>query len=86
MPGGATSSRYLSSERASFGRFSWVMTSSTPSTASASRASIRRMRPRAIAEVMTKPCTRPARLYSAAYFAVPVTLTRPSTREVGTPI
>ena len=43
------------------------------------------MRPLAMAEVTTTPCARPGTLYSAAYFAAPVTFARPSMREVGLP-
>ena len=60
-------------------------TSSTPSTASASAVWMRLMRPLAIVDVTTKPYARPGTLYSAAYFATPVTLARPSTRDVGLP-
>src|SRR5262249_53513826 len=74
-----------SSDGASAGRCSWVNTSSTPSTASASSVWMRLIRPLAIAEETTKPCARPGTLYSAAYFAAPVTFAWPSMRDVGLP-
>src|SRR5436309_6096715 len=79
------SSLYLSSDDASRGRCSCVNTSSTPATASASAVWMRLIRPLAMADETTKPCARPGTLYSAAYFAAPVTFARPSTREVGLP-
>src|SRR5437588_4730135 len=47
---------------------------------------MRLIRPLAMAEETTNPCARPGTLYSPAYFAPPVTLARPSTREVGLPM
>src|ERR1051326_5650342 len=79
------SSLYLSCEAAMFGRLAWVNTAMTPSTESASAKSMRATRPLAMAEVMTNPCARPGTLYSAAYLAAPMTLARPSTREVAMP-
>src|ERR1051326_7960671 len=79
------SSLYLSCEAAMFGRLAWVNTAMTPSTESASAKSMRATRPLAMAEVMTNPCARPGTSYSAAYLAAPVTLARPSTREVAMP-
>src|SRR6266568_319963 len=46
---------------------------------------MRLIRPLAMADETTTPCARPGTLYSAAYFAAPVTFARPSTREVGLP-
>src|SRR6185437_6708992 len=46
---------------------------------------MRLIRPLATVAETTTPCARPGTLYSAAYFAVPVTFARPSTREVGLP-
>src|SRR5438270_11516510 len=46
---------------------------------------MRVIRPLAIADETIKPCARPGTLYSAAYLAAPVTLARPSMREVGLP-
>src|SRR5262249_11240861 len=46
---------------------------------------MRLIRPLAIAEETTTPCAREGTLYSAAYFAAPVTFARPSMREVGLP-
>src|SRR5882672_9337370 len=43
------------------------------------------IRPLAMADDTTTPCARPGTLYSAAYFAAPVTFARPSMREVGLP-
>jgi len=40
----------------------------------------------AMLEVTTAACARPRVLYSAAYFAAPVTFARPSMRDVGVPI
>src|ERR1051325_6364076 len=79
------SSLYSSCEAAIVGRLAWVITAITPSTASASAKSMRAMWPLAMAEVMTNPCARPGTLYSAAYLAAPVTLARPSTRDVAMP-
>src|SRR5258705_7520583 len=68
------------------GRFSRVSTASTPATRNASLASMRLMRPLAMLEVTTAACARSCVLYSAAYFAAPVTFARPSMRDVGVPI
>jgi hypothetical protein len=68
------------------GRFWWLSTSITPSTRSASLASMCTMRPLAMLDVTTLPWARPGALYSAAYFAAPVTLARPSTRDVAVPM
>src|SRR5438874_11275543 len=68
------------------GRFSWVRTAITPSTRSASLASMLAIRPLAMREATTQPWARPDTLYSAAYFAAPVTFARPSTREVAMPM
>src|SRR5262249_18473879 len=68
------------------GRFSCVSTASTPATRTASLASIRLMRPLAMLDVTTAACASPCVLYSAAYFAAPVTFARPSMRDVGVPI
>src|SRR5262245_45008478 len=46
---------------------------------------MRLTRPLAIVAETTNPCARPSTLYSAAYLAAPVTLARPSMREVGLP-
>src|SRR5215510_3387144 len=46
---------------------------------------MRLIRPLAMVEETTQPCARPGTLYSAAYFAAPVTFARPSMREVGLP-
>src|SRR5215510_3337933 len=46
---------------------------------------MRLMRPLAMADETTTPCAREGTLYSAAYFAAPVTFARPSMREVGLP-
>src|SRR5262245_9537199 len=43
------------------------------------------MRPLAMADESTTLCAREGTLYSAAYFAAPVTFARPSMREVGRP-
>jgi len=58
----------------------------TPATESASLASMRSMRPLAIVDVTTLACARPGVLNSAAYFAAPVTLAGPSTRDVAVPM
>jgi hypothetical protein len=68
------------------GRCRCVSTSITPSTESASLASMRAMRPLAMMDVTTLACARPVVFYSPAYFAAPVTLARPSTRDVAAPI
>jgi hypothetical protein len=47
---------------------------------------MRAMRPLAIVDVTTLAYARPGVLNSAAYFAAPVTLARPSTRDVAVPI
>src|SRR5215813_4519404 len=44
---------------------------------------MRLIRPLAMADETTTPCARPGTLYSAAYFASPVTYARPSKRGVG---
>src|SRR5690348_14487189 len=59
--------------------------SSTPGTANASAVWMLRMRPLAMADVTAKPYANPGTLCSAAYFAAPVTLACPSTRDVGLP-
>src|SRR5947209_5256477 len=59
--------------------------SMTPSTASASLVSMRATRPFAIGEVTMLPYARPGSLNSPAYFAAPVTLAGPSTRDVAVP-
>src|SRR5205807_178247 len=59
--------------------------SSTPLTASASAVWTCLMRPLAMADDTIKPCARPGKLYSPAYFAAPVTFSRPSMREVDLP-
>src|SRR4029453_12124608 len=46
---------------------------------------MRLIRPLAMADETTQPCARPGTLYSAAYFASPVTFACPSMREVGLP-
>src|ERR1700751_3689642 len=79
------SSAYFSCDDANLGRCSWVKTSSTPSTASASATWTRLMRPLAMVDETTTPWASPGTLYSAAYFAAPVTLAGPSTREIGLP-
>jgi hypothetical protein len=62
-----------------------VNTAITPSTAIASAMSMCLIRPFAMVAETTKPCAKPGTLYSAAYLAAPVTLARPSTREIGFP-
>jgi hypothetical protein len=54
--------------------------------ASASAVSSRVICPRATALDATQPYARLETLYSAAYFAAPVTLARPSTRLIGFPM
>src|ERR1700739_2281056 len=68
------------------GRLRCVSTSITPATDSASLASMRAMRPLAIVDVTTLACARPGVSNSPAYFAAPVTLARPSTRDVAVPM
>ena len=68
------------------GRFSWVSTSITPSTRSASLVSMRAMRPLAMVDVDDAAIGEAGTLNSPAYFAAPVTLARPSTRDVGVPM
>src|SRR6185437_3631108 len=46
---------------------------------------MRVMRPRAMVAEMTTPCAKPGASHSPAYLALPVTLARPSTREIGRP-
>ncbi len=58
----------------------------TPWTRNAALVSMRRMRPFAIVDDTTLAYARPGALNSAAYFAVPVTFARPSTREMEFPI
>src|ERR1051326_6350254 len=79
------SSVYLSWEAGNFGRLAGGNTAMTPATGGRAAKSMRAMRPLAIAEVTTNPCARPGTSYSAAYLAAPVTLARPSTREVAMP-
>src|ERR1043166_6205657 len=68
------------------GRCSCVNTSMTPPTRSAAPVSMRVMRPLAMVDVTMTPWARPGALHSPAYLAAPVTLARPSTRDVGVPI
>lgn len=75
----------MSNERI-FGRFRCVSTSTTPGTASAACVSIATMRPFAAGELTTTPYARSGAGSSAAYFAWPVTLARPSTRDTGVPV
>ena len=83
---GATSSFQALSVPAMRGRFLCVSTSITPSTRSASLESMCAMRPFGIVDSITKPKARPGALNSPAYLASPVTLARPSTREVAVPM
>ena len=68
------------------GRFSCVSTVRTPSTPMAALVSMWVMRPLAIVEQTMLAWARPGTLNSAAYFAAPVTLARPSMRDVGVPM
>ena len=72
--------------RRDVGLLSCANTSITPGTASAALRSILLIRPFAILLETTKPCARPGTLNSAAYFAWPVTLAGPSTRDTGFPM
>ena len=68
------------------GRFSCVSTVSTPLTPIAALVSMRAMRPFAIVEQTMLAWARPGTLNSAAYLAAPVTLAKPSTRDVAVPM
>jgi hypothetical protein len=63
-----------------------VNTWTTPGTASAAELSMDLIRPFAIALETTTPWARSGALYSAAYFAAPVTFARPSTRLCAVPM
>src|SRR5262245_65650234 len=58
----------------------------TPGTARTALRSMDLMRPLAMALETTKPWARWGVLNSAAYFAIPVTLATPSTRDSGFPM
>jgi hypothetical protein len=62
---------------------SWVKILSTPGTASAAAVSIALIEPLAMPLDTTRPWARSGTLNSAAYFAAPVTLARPSIGCVG---
>ncbi len=71
--------------RGSLGALRWVSTSSTPGAASAAEASIEAIRPRAIVAWSRTAWVRSSKGMSAVYRAVPVALSRPSTRGTGVP-
>src|SRR6476660_6354518 len=83
---GATSSLYALSLSAIGGRFLCVSTAITPPTFMASLTSMLAMRPFAIVDETTLAKARSGAMNSPAYFAAPVNLSRPSTREVGVPM
>jgi hypothetical protein len=67
------------------GALRWLITFRTPGWARAARASMPVIRPRATLLSTMTACTTPSGLLSPAYFDLPVTLSRASTRGTDAP-